>query len=98
MITRIEETERVVEDASVVINESLSARRPVITRRDFLASSVIAGGGLILSGVLHPTLARAATPKGAAKPITLNAWVRIGVDDVVTIVVSQAEMGQGVRT
>jgi isoquinoline 1-oxidoreductase beta subunit len=34
----------------------------------------------------------------AAKVIPLNAWLKIGTDDSVTVMVSQAEMGQGIRT
>jgi isoquinoline 1-oxidoreductase subunit beta len=32
------------------------------------------------------------------KSIPLNAWVRIGSDNTVTIVSSQAEVGQGIQT
>jgi isoquinoline 1-oxidoreductase subunit beta len=40
----------------------------------------------------------AADQADLAKPIALNAWLKIGTDDTVTIAVSQAEMGQGIST
>src|SRR5215468_4462557 len=69
-----------------------------ISRRTFLASSAVAGGGLLLGGVFRPSLALAAKSNAGGEPIALNAWVRIGTDDIVTLIVSQAEMGQGVLT
>ncbi|HEX4802299.1 MAG TPA: molybdopterin cofactor-binding domain-containing protein, partial [Myxococcaceae bacterium] len=69
-----------------------------ISRRTFLASSALAGGGLLLGGVFRPSLALAAKSNAGGEPIALNAWVRIGTDDIVTLIVSQAEMGQGVLT
>ena len=95
MITNIEKAGGTI--AKLVSNESASGEPSTITRRAFLVSSAVAGGGLILSGVFHPGAAGAAT-KGDEKPIALNAWVRIGMDDSVTLIVSQAEMGQGVLT
>ena len=52
----------------------------------------------MLGAVFRPGIARAATPHPGDGPLALNAWVRIGADDVVTLIVSQAEMGQGVLT
>ena len=64
-----------------------------MTRRDWLKASAIAGGGLVLAANV-PALAGAAP----APEANLNAWLRIGADNEVTIVVSQAEMGQGIST
>jgi isoquinoline 1-oxidoreductase subunit beta len=61
-------------------------------RRKFLKSSAAVGGGLVI-GVSLPGMfndARAAT--GTA----MNAWVRIGSDNSVTILCARSEMGQGV--
>jgi len=70
-------------------------RRSLLTRRAMLKASALAGGGL----VLHAHLPRAlAAPTDAPAPVALNAWLRISADDRVTIVVSQAEMGQGIST
>src|SRR5215468_5110375 len=95
MITNIEEVGPTI--TKLFSNERGRATPGGLTRRDFLASSAIAGGGLILCGVFHPSIAEAAT-KDDGKPIVLNAWVRIGLDDTVTLIVSQAEMGQGIQT
>jgi isoquinoline 1-oxidoreductase beta subunit len=69
-----------------------------ITRRTLLASGAMAAGGLILGGIFRPTVARAEGLTHGGEAIALNAWLRIGADDTVTIIVSQAEMGQGVMT
>ena len=68
-------------------------------RRQFLAGS--AAGALVL-GLQLPTgnraaraaVSSAATGEGAA----FNAWLRIGADDTITILVGQSEMGQGIYT
>src|SRR5260370_22174273 len=69
-----------------------------VTRCTFLVSSALTIGGLILGAVFRPKLALGETSKQGAEPIALNAWLRIGFDDTVTIIVSQAEMGQGITT
>ncbi len=85
--------------AAAISNERSNAATPAaLSRRAFLASGAVAGGGLLLGAVFRPGIARAATLHAGEGPIALNTWVRIGVDDVVTLVVSQAEMGQGVLT
>src|SRR5258707_305692 len=69
-----------------------------LSRRNFLKTSALAGGGLIL-GVHLPGLVRAAgAPQHEASPFQLNAFVRIGQDDTVTVIVNHSEMGQGPYT
>ncbi|HYR82545.1 MAG TPA: molybdopterin cofactor-binding domain-containing protein, partial [Terriglobia bacterium] len=69
-----------------------------LSRRNFLKTSALAGGGLIL-GVHLPGLARAAeASQQGASPFPLNAFVRIGQDDTVTVIVNHSEMGQGPYT
>src|SRR5947207_1784050 len=69
-----------------------------LSRRNFLKTSALAGGGLIL-GVHLPGLARAAeASQPGASPFPLNAFVRIGQDDTVTVIVNHSEMGQGPYT
>ena len=67
-----------------------------LTRRDFLRAGVAAGAGLTLA-VSLPSCA-----PGRQSPVTTpfkpNAWVRVGTDGVVTLVVDRSEMGQGVYT
>jgi isoquinoline 1-oxidoreductase subunit beta len=62
-------------------------------RRDFLKLSVAAGGGLLI-GFYFSGSAEAA----AAATFAPNAFVRIGNDDLVTVIVNHSEMGQGVYT
>ncbi|HEY7635954.1 MAG TPA: xanthine dehydrogenase family protein molybdopterin-binding subunit [Gemmatimonadales bacterium] len=73
-----------------------------VSRRDFVVVLAAAGGGLLLGcrvdGLKHAAsittrLASAGTP--AFEP---NAFVRVGADNVVTVVLPQAEMGQGILT
>ncbi len=66
-----------------------------ISRREFMAG---AGGltfGFTLGGGL---LGRASEALAAEAPVRLNAWVTIGTDDIITIMVPGGEMGQGIMT
>jgi isoquinoline 1-oxidoreductase beta subunit len=69
-----------------------------LSRRGFLKAGALAGGGLVL-GVHIPGLTRpAAAEEGVSGPFPLNAFVRIGTDSGVTVVINHSEMGQGVYT
>src|SRR5262245_57423277 len=61
------------------------------SRRSFLKTVALGAGGLAL-GFSFRTL------KAENREAELTAWVRIAPDDQVTIVVSQAELGQGIST
>ena len=74
-----------------------AAGRSIPSRRSFLKASAIAGGGLLLHAVL-PGIARAAAATGGAETASLNAYVRIAPDGIVTIVAKNPEIGQGVKT
>lgn len=70
------------------------------SRRRFLQASVQAGGGLML-GFALPALERAAAAApagGPTAPTQINAWVAIGANDRITLVMHKSEMGQGVYT
>jgi len=69
-----------------------------LTRRELLRSSMAGAAGLVIA--FHvPKAAMAAAPKPAAPPLpTPNAFVRIGTDDSVTVLLSHSEMGQGIWT
>ncbi|HMF99439.1 MAG TPA: molybdopterin cofactor-binding domain-containing protein, partial [Vicinamibacterales bacterium] len=67
------------------------------SRRDFLISSSLAAGGLLI----HGRFALAESSPSVAvstSEYALNAWVRIARDNTITIISSQAEMGQGIQT
>ena len=68
-----------------------------LTRRDLLKAGVTLGGGLVLGFHLpFPGAAEGGTGKGAV--FAPNAFLRIGSDGTVTIVIGKSEMGQGVYT
>lgn len=68
-------------------------------RRHFLQVSALAGGSLLLRGQLDLALAQPeAGPSIGSAAVALNAWLRIQPSNVTTILLSQAEMGQGVQT
>ena len=66
-------------------------------RRRFLRRAAGAGGGLVLALTLPP-VAGSPRASAAAARSQLNAWLRIGADDSITILVDRSEMGQGVYT
>ena len=70
------------------------------TRRAFITTGVVAGGGLVVGVALRighraPGLASLVTSEGET---LVNAWVKVGTDNAVTAIVAHAEMGQGVHT
>jgi isoquinoline 1-oxidoreductase beta subunit len=74
---------------------------PCESRRAFLRAGVAVGGGLLLEfsvAAALPEMLRAA-PSGAAQaPVTLNDYVRISSDGLVTIMSKNPEIGQGIKT
>ncbi len=66
-------------------------------RREFLQTGAALGGGLLIS-VYLPEPARATQSDRAAATFAPNAFLRIGTDDSVTVIVNKSEMGQGVYT
>jgi len=65
-------------------------------RRDFLKLSAVAGGGLVIALSL-PGCGRKQS-LGSAVGGMPNAWLRIGGDNTITVLVDKSEMGQGVYT
>lgn len=70
-------------------------------RRAFLKSAAAASAGLVigffLPAAVRQGLAQEGTP-AAKPPAAPNAFIRIGTDDSVTVLVKHSEMGQGVWT
>ncbi len=67
-----------------------------VSRRDFMRAGIAAGAGLTLAIYLPGCSPRA--PVVTGPPFVPNAWLKIGTDGVVTVVVDKSEMGQGVLT
>ncbi len=73
-----------------------------VDRREFLTTTAVVGGGMVLGFWLPPGLAAATDTdqpwyRDALVP-EINAWLTIAPDETVTIRVGQCEMGQGVWT
>ena len=64
-----------------------------ITRRSFFSTISVAGSAFALGCAFE-----VASAQPARSTVPLNAWVRIEPDNTVTLVVSQAEIGQGIST
>src|SRR6267143_1208832 len=65
------------------------------SRREFLKTSAMVGGGLIV-GFTLPGAARLA--QGAGKEAWMSAYLRIAPNNDITVVCGLSEMGQGVHT
>src|SRR5437879_4742267 len=67
-------------------------------RREFLKISVVASGGLLV-GLCVPGASKfAVAEQRSASAVMPNAFLRIGTDERVTVIVNHSEMGQGVYT
>jgi isoquinoline 1-oxidoreductase subunit beta len=71
--------------------------RTSVTRREFLETTGIVGAGLVL-GFHLPGGGRFGAVADRAAPFAPNAWLRVGADESVLVVVDRSEMGQGVTT
>jgi len=66
-----------------------------VSRREFLQTASAAGSALVLGFWLPACRGEAGSE---APPLALNAWLRIGADDSVLVLVDRSEMGQGITT
>jgi isoquinoline 1-oxidoreductase subunit beta len=65
-------------------------------RRSFLKTGAAGAAGLIIGFYFHgDTGSLAAAPDA---PVVLNAWIHVGTDDLVTILIDKSEMGQSILT
>jgi len=69
-----------------------------VSRRSFLKTGALMGGGLMLGFSLPLRKPFGAASAQSTSSFAPNAFIRIGTDDVVTIIVNKSEMGQGVYT
>ena len=67
-----------------------------LSRRQFLKSSTLAGGALVIG--FHLPLSGRRAQAMAASDTAINAWLKIHADNTVTVLVGSSEMGQGVFT
>ena len=70
-------------------------RSQSLSRRRFVQVSALIGGGLLLGVALPGSRARAG---GGAAAGAINAYVRIGPDGAITLIMPKVEMGQGTYT
>jgi isoquinoline 1-oxidoreductase beta subunit len=68
------------------------------TRRAFLQSGAAAGGVLLVGFHIPRALAAAAPNTATAAPFAPDAFIRIDHEGVVTLIMPQVEMGQGIYT
>jgi isoquinoline 1-oxidoreductase subunit beta len=68
------------------------------SRRAFLKVSALAAGGVLFHAVVPATAYAAAGADTAPSTATLNAFVRIAPDGIVTITSKNPEIGQGIKT
>ncbi len=68
-----------------------------LSRRDFVKAGLVAGAGLTIA-VSVEACGKEAPPPAGGTAFAPNAWIRIGEDDTVTVIVDRSEMGQGVST
>jgi len=66
-----------------------------VNRRSFLKTAAGGSAGLVIGFYLP---GRVETAQAAGTPAALNAWIRIGTDDNITIMIDKSEMGQGILT
>jgi len=74
----------------------MSSSAYVVDRRGFLKMGAAGATGLLIGFYLPASVeALAAAPESA---IALNAWIHVGTDDIVTILIDKSEMGQSILT
>ena len=69
----------------------------ILGRREFIKTGAAIGGGLLVS-LYVPQLGESSGVATEEKNFALNAFVRIGTDESVTVIAAHSEMGQGIYT
>ncbi len=82
--------------SSLLDRAAASADTTGLSRRTFLTATAAAGGGLLLSIALPRAIVPAEAAEAAA--FAPNAFISIGSDNKITLVMPYAEMGQGTDT
>ncbi len=68
------------------------------SRRALLKVSALAAGGALFHGIMPGVAYAAAGADTAPTSVTLNAFIRIAPDGIVTITAKNPEIGQGIKT
>src|SRR6202140_314464 len=80
----------------ITAERAVAAPANDLTRRIFLKTGIAAGGGLMLGFGLPAFLSGA--PAAESSSFAPNAFIRIGSDGSVTLIMPYVEMGQGTYT
>jgi isoquinoline 1-oxidoreductase beta subunit len=70
----------------------------MVGRREFIRTGTAMGGGLLVSLYVPLPVGSSSALAAEEKDFALNAFVRIGTDESVTVISAHSEMGQGVYT
>jgi isoquinoline 1-oxidoreductase beta subunit len=65
-------------------------------RRSFLKTGAAGAAGLLVGFYFHGDIETLAAESNG--PVVLNAWIHVGTDDLVTILIDKSEMGQSILT
>ncbi|MCP9770499.1 xanthine dehydrogenase family protein molybdopterin-binding subunit [Lacihabitans sp. LS3-19] len=70
------------------------------TRRAFIGTGILAGGAAVVGIAIRPGNRAGKMKDLLAKDAEtlINIWIKIGLDNIITVYVPHAEMGQGVHT
>jgi isoquinoline 1-oxidoreductase subunit beta len=71
---------------------------PTPSRRDFLKTGAVVTGGLVIAFTVPGARRFAQAERTPAGPFAPNAFLRVGSDDSVTVLLAHSEMGQGIWT
>src|SRR6202521_5220493 len=74
----------------------MSLNAQSMDRRTFLKTSATGTAGLLIGFYFHGEAELLAAE--ADLPVVLNAWIHVGSDDLVTILIDKSEMGQSILT
>jgi isoquinoline 1-oxidoreductase subunit beta len=74
----------------------MSVNERGMDRRRFLKTGAAGAAGLLVGFYFHGDIRTLAAESSA--PVVLNAWVHVGTDDLVTILIDKSEMGQSILT
>jgi isoquinoline 1-oxidoreductase subunit beta len=68
------------------------------SRREFIKTSALVTGGLVIAFTVPGAKRFARAERTPAGPFAPNAFLRVGTDDSVTVLIAHSEMGQGIWT